>query len=174
MGASGARTRMPTAHARAHAPARPPRLGGDALPPPASARADASLLPKGQVTRLVGTVSLAFDLEEASARDGLARLRVLPADTACYLSNMAVDPRLRRAGVARAMLVACGAAARRAGRREVYLHVREADAAARALYSGAGFLEVEREVGGGGGGLLGFGVGGGGARRARILMRAAA
>lgn len=58
---------------------------------------DPSLLPPNQPSRLVGTVGLAFDLEEASSRDGLARLKELPA-TACYLSNMAVDPKLRRQG----------------------------------------------------------------------------
>ncbi|KAI8475962.1 MAG: acyl-CoA N-acyltransferase [Monoraphidium minutum] len=158
---------------------------------------DPSLLPKGQPSRVVGTLGLAFDLEDASSRDGLAALRRLPA-TACYLSNMAVDPKLRRRGVAAAMLRACDAAAAAApragggggggggaddsggggdgggggGRSEVYLHVREGDAAARALYSGAGFEEVERDAGGGGGGGGVFGLGfGAPPRRPRVLMR---
>jgi ribosomal protein S18 acetylase RimI-like enzyme len=118
-------------------------------------------------------VGLAFDLSEAASRDGLARLRTLPPASA-YLSNMAADPKLRRNGVARAMLRGCDAAAAgcSAGvgaRSEVWLHVREGDEAARALYAGFGYEEVEREAQQGGG-LLGFGFGGA-PRRGRILMR---
>ena len=97
---------------------------------------------------------------------------------------MAVDPRLRRQGIARALLAACDAAAAAAprlgappARADVYLHVRGGDAAARALYSSFGYEEVEKEApaGGGGGGLLGFALGGGGSggakQRGRVLMR---
>lgn len=125
----------------------------------------------------MGTVGLAFDLAEASTRDGLEKLRQLPP-AAAYLSNMAVDPKLRRNGVARAMLRACGAAAARGpaggagagvARDEIYLHVREGDEPAARLYAGYGYEEVERD-GGGGGGLFGLGFGAP-QRRPRILMR---
>lgn len=48
---------------------------------------DPALLPPGQTTRLAGVASLAFDLQDASQRDGLARLADLPGDAA-YLSNV--------------------------------------------------------------------------------------
>lgn len=139
--------------------------------------ADPSLLPKNQSSRLVGTVGLAFDLEEASTRDGLERLASLPSGS-CYLSNMAVDPKLRRRGVAREMLRACDAAAAAARApgggeiTEVWLHVREVDDAARPLYEGFGYEEVERDKPPPAGGVFGFGFGGQAQqRRPRILMR---
>jgi len=87
---------------------------------------------------------------------------------------MAVDPKLRRQGIARQMLAACNAAAAQCGasarpRSEIWLHVREGDEPARGLYAGCGYEEVERE-GGGGGGLFGLGFGQP-ARRPRVLMR---
>lgn len=98
---------------------------------------------------------------------------------------MAVDPKLRRQGIARAMLAACDAAAAATpaaapaaaaspppgGHTEIWLHVREGDEPARALYAGFGYDEVEKDAPPAGG-LLGFAFGGGGgARRGRLLMR---
>jgi ribosomal protein S18 acetylase RimI-like enzyme len=87
---------------------------------------------------------------------------------------MAVDPKFRRQGVARRMLAACDAAlsspaAPGPGRSEIWLHVRDGDEAARGLYAGFGYEEVEEAAGGGG--LLGFAGFGQPARRARVLMR---
>ncbi|KXZ52562.1 hypothetical protein GPECTOR_9g606 [Gonium pectorale] len=100
-------------------------------------------LPPGQDSRLVGTASLALSADAQPIR----RLPPvnLPPRGAAYISNMAVDPKFRRQGVARALLAACEDAARGAGRREVWLHVREADAPARALYGSAGYVEAGKD-----------------------------
>ncbi|GLC46478.1 hypothetical protein PLESTM_001879800 [Pleodorina starrii] len=100
-------------------------------------------LPPGQDSRLVGTASLSLSAESQPVRR-LPPVNLPPAGAA-YVSNMAVDPRVRRRGVARVLLAACEDAARAAGRREVWLHVREADGAARALYDGAGYGTVTKD-----------------------------
>ncbi len=56
-----------------------------------------------------------------------------------YLSNMAVAPSCRRAGIATRLLHAATCLARRWGEQEVYLHVDEANVAGKALYARAGF-----------------------------------
>ena len=56
-----------------------------------------------------------------------------------YLSNLAVDPRFRRQGVARQLLQACEQLALEWGFKDIYLHVMEDNAQARRLYSRAGF-----------------------------------
>ena len=61
--------------------------------------------------------------------------------------NLAVAPWARRAGVGRALLDGVVASARAAGVAHLYLDVREANVAARALYGGAGFVEVARRRG---------------------------
>jgi ribosomal-protein-alanine N-acetyltransferase len=58
--------------------------------------------------------------------------------------NLAVDPPFRRRGVAQALLEAGLAALARRGVDEVFLEVRESNAAAQALYAGAGFRIVGR------------------------------
>jgi GNAT superfamily N-acetyltransferase len=127
--------RQPGGFAAARPPPRPPP---NTESPPPWRPADPSLLPKGQPSRLVGTARLDFDLSEAASRDAsLSRLEDLPPGSS-YLSNMAVDPKLRRMGVARALLAACDAA------------VAEAAAAAAAARGGEG---------GGGGGEAGGGGG---------------
>jgi [ribosomal protein S18]-alanine N-acetyltransferase len=58
--------------------------------------------------------------------------------------NLAVDPPLRRRGIARALLDAGLGALRRRHVQEVYLEVRVSNQAAQALYSAAGFHPVGR------------------------------
>lgn len=61
--------------------------------------------------------------------------------------TLAVDPAVRRRGLARALLAAsCGLAAQ-AGVETVWLEVAEDNAPARALYLGAGFVEAARRPG---------------------------
>lgn len=100
-------------------------------------------LPPGQDSRLIGTATLSL----APTALSIQRLPDAnrPSKTAAYVSNMAVDSKFRRQGVARALLAACEGAAVAAGRREVWLHVREADAPARALYVGAGYQQVAKD-----------------------------
>jgi ribosomal-protein-alanine N-acetyltransferase len=61
--------------------------------------------------------------------------------------NLAVDPPLRRRGIAGALLEAALAALRRRGAQEVYLEVRVSNEVAQALYRRAGFLAVGRRRG---------------------------
>ncbi|PNW71507.1 hypothetical protein CHLRE_16g657150v5 [Chlamydomonas reinhardtii] len=100
-------------------------------------------LPPGQDSRLVATASVSL-----SAQDMLVR-RLPPPNpppaAAAYISNMAVDPKFRRQGIARALLAACEEVARGAGLREASLHVREADSAARALYDSSGYTVVVKD-----------------------------
>ncbi|HEY8104782.1 MAG TPA: ribosomal protein S18-alanine N-acetyltransferase, partial [Gemmatimonadales bacterium] len=58
--------------------------------------------------------------------------------------NLAVDPPRRRAGIARALLDAGLTVLRQRAVEEVFLEVRVSNAAAQALYHGAGFEEVGR------------------------------
>ncbi len=67
----------------------------------------------------------------------------LAADEA-YIEELAVAPWARRQGVARALLAACEAEARRHDRGRLTLWVTISNAAARSLYTGAGFREVRR------------------------------
>lgn len=60
--------------------------------------------------------------------------------------NVAVHPKWRRRGVARALVRALLDALAAAGAREVYLEVRESNAAARQLYAAYGFGEVGRRT----------------------------
>jgi [ribosomal protein S18]-alanine N-acetyltransferase len=60
------------------------------------------------------------------------------------LANLAVAKSARRKGLGLALLDAVLADAERRGTSDVFLEVRESNAAARALYSGRGFIEVGR------------------------------
>jgi ribosomal-protein-alanine N-acetyltransferase len=60
--------------------------------------------------------------------------------------TLAVMPNARRRGIARALLQAAAREARRRGARTMFLEVSSANAAARALYAGAGFGEIGRRV----------------------------
>jgi ribosomal protein S18 acetylase RimI-like enzyme len=118
---------------------------------------DPSLLPPNQTTRLVGTVTLSFHPDTRQEFPTLP-----PPTSSAYLSNMAVEQKLRRQGIAKAMLEACDAAARSAGHSEMFLHVRQVDTGAQELYKGAGYEEVSRD-----GGLAVFKLQG---KKPRILM----
>ncbi|KAL4420978.1 hypothetical protein ABPG77_001297 [Micractinium sp. CCAP 211/92] len=101
---------------------------------------DLALLPPGQATRLCATVGLSFCRD---TREDFPTLQ--PPDDAVYLSNMAVDAKLRRRGLARKMLAAAEALVASAGQREIYLHVRLADAPAQQLYTSSGFEVLTRD-----------------------------
>ena len=63
------------------------------------------------------------------------------------IANLAVSPEARRQGVGAALLDAALREARSRGVREVYLEVRESNAAARALYASRGFVVAGRRRG---------------------------
>lgn len=63
------------------------------------------------------------------------------------LANLAVAPSARRGGVATRLVEDVLARAEAAGAQEVFLEVRESNAAARALYAAQGFTEVGRRRG---------------------------
>jgi ribosomal-protein-alanine N-acetyltransferase len=79
------------------------------------------------------------------AADACAILRVTGDEA--ELLTIAVLPAARRKGVAAALLRACLAEAAAAGAAHVYLEVAGSNAAARALYSSAGFGEAGRRPG---------------------------
>ena len=60
------------------------------------------------------------------------------------LANLAVTPAARRGGVAKALLGSVLAECERRGIRDLFLEVRESNAAALALYRGQGFEQVGR------------------------------
>ena len=72
-------------------------------------RADPSLLPPGRSHRVVGTAAVTFAEEEDA--EEISRL---PVDSA-HLTNMAVDGKLRKQGIARLLLAACEDHARQTG-----------------------------------------------------------
>ena len=59
-----------------------------------------------------------------------------------YITNVAVSPDFRRQGIARALIAELIEQAKAKGLAFVTLEVRESNAAARALYAGAGFVPV--------------------------------
>ncbi|MDR0477324.1 MAG: ribosomal protein S18-alanine N-acetyltransferase [Desulfobulbaceae bacterium] len=71
---------------------------------------------------------------------------LLAADEA-ELLKIAVPLARRRQGIGRALLADAVAGAARAGARRFFLEVREHNQAARALYAGAGFIEIGRRQG---------------------------
>ena len=63
-----------------------------------------------------------------------------------HLTDLGVTARARRRGVARALVGHLCAEGRRRGSRVILLEVRESNHAARALYGGLGFLELDRRM----------------------------
>ncbi len=74
--------------------------------------ADSSLLPPGRAHRVVGTAAVTFSEEEDAEVSG--DWPMLPADSA-HVTNMAVDQKLRKQGIARLLLATCEDHARKAG-----------------------------------------------------------
>ncbi|KAJ9506305.1 hypothetical protein QJQ45_019772 [Haematococcus lacustris] len=101
---------------------------------------DPALLPPNQDSRPVGTVTLSLHPDTLQQTPTLPP----PPDTA-YLSNMAVDTKFRRCGIARALLCVSDQAAAIGGHRQIYLHVRQGDEAALRLYSMSAYQEVARD-----------------------------
>lgn len=101
---------------------------------------DKSLLPPGKTSRLVGTATLSF---HPDTREAFPTLQ--PSPSACYMANMAVDPRFRRQGIARALLSACEAVSLSKGLAVLELHVRQGDDPAVSLYRGWGCEETLRD-----------------------------
>lgn len=85
-----------------------------------------------------GWIALVF----GAARGGMILMRVA-ADEAEVLT-LAVDPAARRRGIGRALLGRAAQTASARGARSLFLEVAATNAAARALYSGSGFVEVGR------------------------------
>jgi ribosomal protein S18 acetylase RimI-like enzyme len=106
----------------------------------ASPSTRAAWLPPGQATRLVATASLSL---APASREAFPTLS--PPDSAAYVCNVATDPAFRRRGLARAALAAAERLAAAAGHEDVFLHVRLADAPARALYASAGYAAVAED-----------------------------
>ena len=79
------------------------------------------------------------------AADGFVLLRIV-ADEAEILT-LAVRPSARRAGLGRALVEAAALEAARSGARSLFLEVAQDNAAAAALYRGAGFVEAGRRPG---------------------------
>jgi ribosomal protein S18 acetylase RimI-like enzyme len=67
-------------------------------------------------------------------------------DCGLYISRLAVDPKWRRRGIALALLAAAEAAARAMGLPRLHLGTRLALTDNRALFAGAGFVEVSRHA----------------------------
>ena len=67
------------------------------------------------------------------------------APTRAYVSNVAVSPRHRRRGVARALLGAAERRAARLGQAEIWLHVDAENAGANALYDALGYEDMGLE-----------------------------
>jgi ribosomal protein S18 acetylase RimI-like enzyme len=148
--------------------------------------------------RVAGVACVSLEAGDGSRTEQVGEEGVTapPADEP-YLFNVAVDPGLRRKGIATALVraaeqvaaAASGGDGSGAGVRSMWLHVRQADPAAQALYQRAGYEEVGRDgpsslssSGGPLGGMLGALFGGGGKAasaasaappRPRILMRRA-
>ncbi|KAG1681637.1 hypothetical protein FOA52_014146 [Chlamydomonas sp. UWO 241] len=101
---------------------------------------DPSLLPPKGTSRVVGTVVISLHPDTMQPCPSQP-----PPAGSVYLSNMAVDTKLRRQGIARALLAAASSVARDAGRDAIYLHVKQSDPGPQALYGSNGYAEVSRD-----------------------------
>jgi ribosomal-protein-alanine N-acetyltransferase len=120
--------------------------------PPWSRRSFVSLLGEPHVRFLVATerpgpASRSGDTAAAAGSEAVLGYVVtwVFADEA-EIANLAVAAERRRRGIGRLLLDAAVAAAGMAGARALYLEVREANAAARALYASGGFKVVGRRA----------------------------
>ncbi|KAK9825784.1 hypothetical protein WJX74_007339 [Apatococcus lobatus] len=101
---------------------------------------DESLLARGRRARVIGIAVIDF---HGSSRQFLYSLQ--PPDNDPYISNMAVDPRFRRRGVALGLLVAAARLCEASGYERMFLHIQAGDSAAEALYLKAGFQICKME-----------------------------
>ena len=102
--------------------------------------------PRESFESFIGRQGVTFIVAEDAARPGAVAgygVLVQAADEAEVL-NLAVSAGSRGKGVGSALLRTLLDAAKREGVRQVYLEVRESNAAARALYGAHGFAEVGR------------------------------
>jgi len=78
--------------------------------------------------------------EDSGKVIGMVAARAIGGDA--EILNLAILPEQRRRGLGRRLLEGAIAESRAAGARSVFLEVRESNAAARAFYASAGFIEV--------------------------------
>ncbi|HTR47876.1 MAG TPA: ribosomal protein S18-alanine N-acetyltransferase [Verrucomicrobiae bacterium] len=76
--------------------------------------------------------------------DAIAGFVVARCGEEWELENVVVDPMFRRRGIGRALIEELMRRARQGGAKDVFLEVRESNAAARALYGKMGFREEGR------------------------------
>lgn len=94
------------------------------------------------------TADATFLVAEAPGGEGVAGYLVaLDAADEGEILNLAVAPGGRRRGVGRALVQSVLTTLTARGIQQVYLEVRESNAAARALYAAHGFTEVGRRAG---------------------------
>lgn len=152
--------------------------GGGGTGAAAAAAAEAVAMPPGRSSRVAGVACLSLEAHDGCRAEMVPCAEGLrsPPDDEPYLFNVAVDPKLRRRGVATALVRAAerqaaavaaaldedggleeeeeeqggeGDTTARAARRprgSVWLHVRQADPAAQALYGRAGYVEAGRDA----------------------------
>jgi ribosomal protein S18 acetylase RimI-like enzyme len=113
---------------------------------------DKGLLAPGRTYRVAGVAAVALSAAAAAAAVGGGSEESSAPLPFPLLCNVAVDPRLRRLGVGRALVSAAEAVAEEAGKLLFVVARGSEDAAAEKLYSSLGFAEVEGEKKKGGGG----------------------
>lgn len=102
---------------------------------------DPSQLPTGKSSVVAGLAVLSFN---TATREQVPTLQ--PPDQAAYLSNIAVDPRYRRHGIASAILQKCELITIDARLRSLYLHARMSDSGAQTFYVKAGYLIADADT----------------------------
>jgi ribosomal-protein-alanine N-acetyltransferase len=130
------------AHAEIVAGLHAATMGADEVPPGAGGWSAEWV---ARILALPGAIGLLAVAPDPLGPVGFALC--LPAGEAFDLLAIGVLPELRGAGIARRLLACCEDRARSAGARRLMLEVADDNAAARALYGGAGFTETGRRRG---------------------------
>ena len=94
----------------------------------------------GKYAPPAGELLVAFDADGAPL--GCVALRALPADGACEMKRLYLDPAARGSGLGRALAGRVVETARGLGYRELRLDTLPSMGAAQALYADMGFIEV--------------------------------